>query len=91
MVRDDEGRREVTVDGGLFAWCKDVGLRIGTADASDLGMPMGRWPATIEVVGRTRTVEFTCSRVEYDRDGDVRWCAYRSCLLPTVELKVFND
>ena len=70
------------VDEGLVTSCDD-GLR---ADASDIDVPPGFWPQSLECFG-TEYYFRTCER---SKDGDALWADYENPVTKQV-FRVFND
>jgi hypothetical protein len=59
-----------------------------TADSSDLGFPIGQWPAKIET-NMGNGLPFIQYHAEL-RDGDLLWVSYKQDM-GCITLKVFND
>jgi hypothetical protein len=59
-----------------------------TMEASDLGLPVGRWPTTIPT-DLGNGLPFLMQRAER-ADGDLRWIDYRQCN-GCLTLRIFND
>lgn len=83
--------------GTLIADRRQVGEPIDgklITEASDIRVPIGRWPETIildgdpDSIGRARE-GFSLSHADVDDDGEVQSVTYRSAA--GVMLRVFND
>jgi hypothetical protein len=60
-----------------------------SAEASDLGLPVGQWPQQLALTGRTKTVTFQQVAVEMDRrENELLSVTYAA---PGYTLRVFND
>ena len=61
-----------------------------SAEASELGWPVGEWPRTIKVPGVGNGHVFHAARKLMQGEGDLGGIVYRQ-LLGCVEVTVFND
>lgn len=67
----------------------DRGVTIYSADASELRLPVGRFPPTITVPGLGNGQHFVLRKVHM-HDGDTT-CVEYSQLLGCIDLHIFND